>query len=50
MPFDGSEFIATPVRTGSAPPRLWALLRQAASRMRPGARALPLDFPGAVPT
>lgn len=49
MPFDGSELIATPARTGSPQPGLWALLRQTARRMRPGARGLPLEFPRVVP-
>jgi hypothetical protein len=49
MPFDGSEFIATPVRTGSPQIGVWGLLRQAADRMRPRAKALPLEFPGAMP-
>lgn len=50
MPFDGSEFIATPVRTGLLQPGLWTLLRHAARRLRPGARALPLEFPHSVPS
>jgi hypothetical protein len=50
MPFDGSEFIATPVRTGSTQAGLWALLRQATRRMRPGAKRLPLEFPDAIPS
>lgn len=50
MPFDGSEFIANPVRTGPMQPGLWALLRQMARRMRPGAKALPLEFPYSTPT
>ena len=50
MPFDGSEFIATPGRTSPPQPGLWALLRQTARRMRPGARGLPLQFPGVLPS
>jgi len=49
MPFDGSEFIATPVRTGSPQSGVWGLLRQAAHRMRPRAKAMPLEIPSAVP-
>jgi len=50
MPFDGSELIATPFRTGAIQPGVWGLLQRAISRMRPGARALPLEFPAAFPT
>ena len=50
MPFDGSEFIANPVRTGSAQPGPWTWLGRVARRLRPGARALPLEFPYTVPT
>jgi len=50
MPFDGSEFIATPVRTGTKHPGFWQVVRQAARRMRPGAKALPLEFPQSSPT
>ena len=50
MPFDGSELIATPFRTGAIQPGVWGLLQRAISRMRPSARALPLEFPGAFPT
>jgi len=49
MPFDGSEFFVTPVQTGPARPGLWALLRQRARRLRPGARVLPLEYPGSLP-
>jgi hypothetical protein len=49
MPFDGSEFIATPVRTASPQTGVWGLLRQAAQRLRPAAKTLPLEFPGAAP-
>jgi len=49
MPFDGSEFIATPVQDVPAWPGLWALLWQAAHRLRPSARGLPAEFPGSVP-
>ena len=49
MPFDGSEFIATPVRAAWSPPGVWAWLRQATRRMRPGAKAWPAEFPAAVP-
>ena len=44
MPFDGSEFIATPVRTGAGQPGFWALVRQVAGRLRPSARTLPAEF------
>jgi hypothetical protein len=49
MPFDGSEFIATSVRTDSTQPGLWEMLRRTARRIRPGAKGVPLEFPGAVP-
>lgn len=49
MPFDGSEFIATPVGTGSPQRRVWGVLRQAAQRIRPAAKALPLEIPGTPP-
>jgi hypothetical protein len=49
MPFDGSEFIATPLRTGSPQAGVWSLLRQAAQRIRPAARTVPLEFPATAP-
>lgn len=49
MPFDGSEFSALPFRTGTIKPGVWGSLRRAINRLRPGARALPLDFPGGFP-
>ncbi len=50
MPFDGSEFSATPARTGSKQPGIWAVVRQAARRVRPGAKRLPPEFPLSSPT
>ncbi len=50
MPFDGSEFSALPFRTGTIKPGVWGSLRRAINRLRPGARALPLDFPGGFPS
>ena len=47
MPFDGNEFVATPVRTGNLRPGVWTLLRQASRRLRPMARTSPVEFPGA---
>lgn len=49
MPFDGSEFIATPVRRGPAQPGLWELLRQAARRLRLSAREIASDSAGSMP-
>jgi hypothetical protein len=49
MPFDGSELIATPFRTGAIRPGVWGLLQRAIGRIRPGSRALPLEFPGIFP-
>ena len=46
MPFDGSEFVATPVQQQApAWPGLWTLLWQAGRRLRPSARGLPFEFP-----
>jgi hypothetical protein len=49
MPFDGSELIATPFRTGPIQPGVWGLLQRAIGRIRPGAKGLPLEFPGSLP-
>ena len=47
MPFDGSDFVVTPVQKAPAQPKLWALLRHAGHRLMPSARSLPLDIPAA---
>ncbi len=49
MPFDGREFTATPVGADSMRPGIWALFRRTAQRMRPSARALPLESPLTAP-
>jgi hypothetical protein len=54
MPFDGNEFVATPVQagtlqTGTLRPGVWTLLRRASQRLRPVARTAPLELPGASP-
>jgi hypothetical protein len=49
MPFDGTEFTVTPVQEALARPGVWALLRQVVRRLQPGARALPVEFPGTMP-
>lgn len=49
MPFDGTEFVATPVQTADAPPKLWALLRQTCQRLRPAVRARAFEVPSTMP-
>ena len=49
MPFDGTEFVGSPVQTASTPPKFLALLRDACRRLRPTGRALAFDLPPSVP-
>jgi hypothetical protein len=49
MPFDGREFITTPVQDGRRRPRVWGLLCQAGSKFRPRGRSLPAEGPDGLP-
>jgi hypothetical protein len=50
MPFDGSEFVTTPVQDAPKQPGVWTWLRQASRRLRPGLQTVAFEFPGNVPT
>lgn len=49
MPFDGSVFTVTPVKDAPARPGTWEMLRQAARRLNPAARAVPAEIPVSKP-
>ena len=50
MPFDGSEFVTTPVQQVPPRPGIWAWLRQASRSLRLAAPTVAFEIPGAVPT